>query len=118
VRQAVKGTLKAGMIPVCSFMIPHPEDDWDTVKETEDFMNELKDMGAQLYISLTTPFPGTALYENRKEFGIELLTEDTDEFNLATPIIKTKNFSVDDIDKIFDRLMPISKETIPFEKFA
>ena len=115
VRKAVNWCLKVGIIPVCSFMTPHPEDDWETVMETEKFMNELKGLGAQLYVSLTTPFPGTVLYDKATELGIKLLTEDTDDFNLATPVIQTKNFSVEDIDKIFDRFMQISKDTIPFE---
>lgn len=117
VRKAVNWCLKAGIIPVCSFMVPHPEDDWSTVKETEDLMNEFKNLGAQLYVSLTTPFPGTTLFDKAKELGVELLTEDTDDYNLATPVLRTKNFSVDDIDKIFDRFMAISKDTIPFENW-
>jgi len=116
VRRAVKWCLEAGIIPVCSFMAPHPEDGWETVKETEDFMNELKGLGAQIYVSLTTPFPGTSLYKNAKELGIELLSDDTDDYNLATPVIRTKNFSVEDVEEVFDRFMAISKETIPFEK--
>ncbi|MEM4246521.1 MAG: radical SAM protein [Candidatus Bathyarchaeia archaeon] len=115
VRRAVDWCLKAGIIPVCSFMVPHPEDDWETVKETEDLMNELKGRGAQLYVSLTTPFPGTPLYDRAKELGVELITDDTDDYNLATPVLKTRNLSVEDIEKIFDRLIEISKETIPFE---
>ncbi|WP_455364503.1 B12-binding domain-containing radical SAM protein [[Eubacterium] cellulosolvens] len=115
VRNAVNWCLKLGIIPVCSFMTPHPEDDWETVMETEKLMNELRGLGAQLYVSLTTPFPGTFLYDKATELGIKLLTEDTDDYNLATPVIQTKNFSVEDVDKIFDRFMQISKDTIPFE---
>jgi len=114
VRRAVNWCIKAGIVPVCSFMTPHPEDDWNTIQETENLMNELKNLGAQIYVSFATPFPGTALYERAKELGIELITEDTDDYNLATPVIRTKNFSLEDIDKIFEGFMSISKETIPF----
>ncbi len=97
-------------------MVPHPEDDWTTVKETENFMNELKNIGASIYVSFATPFPGTTLYKNNRELGIELISDDTDEYNLATPVIQTKNFSVEDISKIFERFIMISKDTIPFDK--
>jgi radical SAM superfamily enzyme YgiQ (UPF0313 family) len=115
VKRVVKWCIEEGMQPVCSFMIPHPDDDRNTIKETENLMNELKRIGAQLYVSLTTPFPGTTLYSDAEKLGIEFITDDTDEFNLATPVIKNKNLKVEDIEEAFDRLAAISKETIPSE---
>ncbi|MGQ9543112.1 MAG: B12-binding domain-containing radical SAM protein [Candidatus Bathyarchaeia archaeon] len=116
VRRAAKWCVEAGITPVCSFMVPHPEDDWETVGETERLMNELKDLGAQIYVSFTTPFPGTSLYEEAEKFGLEFLSYDTDDYNLATPVIRTKNLKAEDVEEIFDRYMRISQETIPFEK--
>jgi anaerobic magnesium-protoporphyrin IX monomethyl ester cyclase len=115
VKKVVQWCVDEGVQPVCSFMVPHPEDDWNTIMETEGLMKELKKMGAQLYVSLTTPFPGTTLYSNAEKFGIEFLTEDTDEYNLATPVIRTRHLSAEDVERAFDRLAAISKETIPAE---
>lgn len=115
VKRVVKWCIEEGMQPVCSFMIPHPDDDSNTIRETENLMNELKRIGAQLYVSLTTPFPGTTLYSDAEKLGIEFITDDTNEFNLATPVIRNKNLKVEDIEEAFDRLAAISKETIPSE---
>ncbi|MEM3596503.1 MAG: radical SAM protein [Candidatus Bathyarchaeia archaeon] len=118
VRRAVNWCIKAGIVPVCSFMVPHPEDDWDTVRETEKLMNELKDLGAQIYVSFTTPFPGTNLYDEAEKFGVEFLSDDTDDYNLATPVIRTRNLTAENVEEIFDRYMKIAQETIPFEKLV
>lgn len=113
VRKAIRWCLEAGIQPVCSFMVPHPEDTWETVKETEQFMEELKKLGVQIFVSLTTPFPGTTLYENAAKLGIRFITNDTDDFNLATPVIETKNFTAKDIEEIFNRFVDISVATLP-----
>ncbi|MGC8961729.1 MAG: B12-binding domain-containing radical SAM protein, partial [Candidatus Bathyarchaeia archaeon] len=113
VRKVVKWCLEAGIQPVCSFMVPHPEDTWETVEETERFMEELRRLGVQLFVSLTTPFPGTALYEKASEFGLRFLTDDTDNFNLASTVIETKNFTAEDIEKIFSRFVDVSVATLP-----
>jgi radical SAM superfamily enzyme YgiQ (UPF0313 family) len=114
--KVAKWCIEEGIQPVCSFMVPHPYDDWDSLKETENLMNELKRVGVQIYVSLTTPFPGTSLFSEAEKLGIKFVTDDTDEYNLATPVIKTKNLSLEDVEEAFDRLVAISKETIPSEK--
>jgi radical SAM superfamily enzyme YgiQ (UPF0313 family) len=96
-------------------MVPHPEDTWQTIKETEALMEELKDQGAHIFVSFTTPFPGTYLYDHVEGLGVEYTTRDTDKFNLATPVIKTRHLSAEDVEKAFDRLTEISMQTWPFE---
>lgn len=113
VRKAIRWCLDVGIQPVCSFMVPHPEDTWETIKETEQFMEELKKSGVQIFVSLTTPFPGTTLYENAAKLGLRFITDDTDDFNLATPVIETRNFTVKDIEEIFNRFVDISVATLP-----
>lgn len=113
VRKAVRWCLEAGIQPVCSFMVPHPEDTWETIGETERFMEELRRLGVQLFVSLTTPFPGTVLYENASELGLRFITDDTDNFNLASTVIETRNFTAEDIEEIFSRFVDISVATLP-----
>ena len=115
IRKAVLMCKDHGIKPVCSFMIPHPDDTWETIKQTESLMEELRDLGVQIFVSLTTPFPGTYLFDNAEALGVEYVTRDTDEFNLATPVIRTKHLSVVDIQQTFDRLSEISMQTFPPE---
>jgi hypothetical protein len=76
-------------------------------------MEELRKLGVQIFVSLTTPFPGTTLYENASELGLHFITDDTDDYNLASPVIETKNFKVKDIEEIFSRFVDISIATLP-----
>ncbi|HID17705.1 TPA: radical SAM protein [Candidatus Bathyarchaeota archaeon] len=115
VRKGVKWCAELGIKPVCSFMIPHPEDTKETIEETKRLMEELKGLGAQLFVSFTTPFPGTFLYDHAEELGVKFLTRDTDKFNLTTPVIETKNLSLEEIEEAFDELAAISIETFPKE---
>ena len=115
IRKAVRLCREHGVKAVCSFMIPHPDDTLDTIKQTKSLMEELRDLDAQIFVSLTTPFPGTYLYDNATKLGLEYVTHDTDEFNLATPVIRTKHLSIEDIEKAFDELSEISLQTFPAE---
>ena len=105
VKKAVKWTVEAGILPVCSFMVPHPEDTKETIRETKKFMEQLRDMGALVVISLTTPFPGTYLYTHAKDLGVTIISDNTDEYDMATPVITTKNLSLKEIEEAFDDLI-------------
>ncbi|MCX9073377.1 MAG: radical SAM protein [Candidatus Methanoperedens sp.] len=100
-REAVRTALEAGLSPTCSFMVPHPEDTWETVEETKALIRELKSMGARTAVSLTTPFPGTYLASHLSDLGMTLISDDTDQYNFATPVIETSNFDVWDIREIY-----------------
>lgn len=118
VRRAVRWAVEAKILPVCSFMVPHPEDTWKTVKETKKSMLELKDMGAFIYVSVTTPFPGTYLYLHAKELGVTIVTEDTDKYDLTgeNPVIRTRNLSVEAVKAAYDDLVSICPEEPPYLK--
>jgi len=99
VEEAVQLALKYGITPVCSFMFPHPEDTEETVKETKRLMSRLFNQGCHISIAITTPFPGTYLYNHAEELGITILSDNWEDFDCDTPVIATKNFSQEDIYK-------------------
>jgi radical SAM superfamily enzyme YgiQ (UPF0313 family) len=105
--KAVKWSIEAGIKPVCSFMIPHPEDTTETIKETKDFMEKLKAMGALVVVSVTTPFPGTYLHSHAKEMGLQIISEDYDTYDMVTPIFTTRNLTLEQIEKSFDDLLSV-----------
>lgn len=105
VRKAVRFTADAGIIPLCSFMIPHPMDDRDSVRETMDFMDELNRMNADISINFTVPFPGTELYLNRKRYGIRMETADWELFDGKHSIISTRNLSAEEVQDLVDAWM-------------
>ncbi len=104
-RRAVELTSKAGILPVCSFMFPHPEDTVETAMETKNFMNELSRLGAVVLISMTTPFPGTYLYDHAEELGLTIVLRDTDRYDMVTPVFRTRYLSIEQIEEVFDKLV-------------
>lgn len=84
----------------CGFMIGHPDDTYQSVNNTINFMNVLKGLGADVGCSITTPFPGTYLYNNLEKLGCKLLTKEWSNFSLDQCIFETVNLSARDIKKL------------------
>lgn len=96
---------KAGIQAASSFMVPFPQDTKETLRETKEFIKELYDHGSQIYLSYTSPYPGTYFYQNREELGIRVLADRWDEFDAKHNIIETKNLSAEDIKELVDEIV-------------
>ncbi|MHB1452260.1 MAG: B12-binding domain-containing radical SAM protein [Coriobacteriia bacterium] len=98
--KAVRMTVAAGIRTTGSFMVPFPEDTEDTLRETFAFMGALKDEGSEILMSYTTPYPGTAFYEQADELGITILSDDWGEYDAKHLVMETRNLSAARIDEI------------------
>ncbi|MBU1632426.1 MAG: radical SAM protein [Nanoarchaeota archaeon] len=67
--KAVLETKKAGIKPALQSMFGYTGENHDTIKETIEFYNTIHDHPAS-ESSITTPFPGTVLYDNLKQKGL------------------------------------------------
>ncbi|MFZ3060702.1 MAG: radical SAM protein [Candidatus Methanoperedens sp.] len=67
-KEIFKISKKLGLSASASFMIGLPGETWQTIEETLDFAKELDPSRAQFVI--TTPYPGTLLYEEVKKQGL------------------------------------------------
>lgn len=67
VRKAIKVTKNAGIKTMCDFMIGLPGDTVETIDQTINFAIELNPDLA--FFSITTPFPGTALFNEAMSRG-------------------------------------------------
>ena len=65
--QAIAAAKKAGIKTYCSFMFGLPGENWDTIKETIDFVKRTCPNGAQF--NVVVPYPGTKLFDLAKENG-------------------------------------------------
>ena len=97
---AVRMTVAAGISTTASFMVPFPEDTEETLRETFAFMDVLKNEGAEILMSYTTPYPGTAFYEQADELGITILTEEWGEYDAKHLVMETRNLSAARIEEI------------------
>ena len=98
--EAVRCAAEAGISVACSFMIPFPEDTEETLRQTAEFMAEIRDAGGRLLVSYTTPFPGTMFYERAAELGLEILTEDWSLYDCKHVVIQTKTLSRERIEAL------------------
>jgi len=97
---AVKWATAVGISASCSFMIPFPEDTETTLAETAEFMRVLRDNGARLLLSYTTPYPGTLFAERADELGLRIITDDWEQFDAKHPVMETRHLSAGRIEQI------------------
>jgi anaerobic magnesium-protoporphyrin IX monomethyl ester cyclase len=110
IEQAVVWSRKAGISPVLSLVFPLPGETQETLQQTLDFIQRLYNAGAEEIIpSLLTPFPGTRFTGYRHELGLNLLTEDTDEYDFRTPVLSTRNFDRAATMKAYSRLLLLAR---------
>lgn len=111
IEQAVAWSCEAGISPVLSMVFPHPNETRETLNQTFDFIRKLYKSGVEKIIpALLTLFPGTRFMDEREKLGLTLLTEDTDEYNLGTPVITTRNFSLEDIANCYSQLLLLTQQ--------
>lgn len=81
IKKAYRMAKEVGLETRGSVMLGHPFETGRTAMETLEFIRDLKDCD-QVHINITTPYPGTELYDMvaRGEGGIKLLTDDFSEY--------------------------------------
>ncbi len=105
VRKSVRMTLRHGIEVSCSFMFPHPEDTEETICEQTMLMKELKEMGAVITLAMTTPLPGTYLYEHRDELGIKILAKSWSEYDCKHLIIANRLLHEEKLNKLLQDMV-------------
>jgi anaerobic magnesium-protoporphyrin IX monomethyl ester cyclase len=111
-RQAVKIANKFGIGCHCCFMIGAPPETKNDILQTQQLIREILDMSSKNFcqLTVTTPLPGTQLWD----YAIEkaYITENIDwrQFSLSPTLSKRKDFYVNEhID--FDEFLVLAKET-------
>jgi radical SAM superfamily enzyme YgiQ (UPF0313 family) len=108
---AVALSRQAGISPVLSMVFPHPNENEETLGQTFRFIRHLYELGAEKIVpSLLTLFPGTTFYENRDQLGLKMLTDNTDEFNLGTPILTTRYLNLKSILNNYSKLIMLTQQ--------
>lgn len=88
--EALKLLRKYGIKVECSFMIGNPSDTLETIEKTLLLADviEILDMG-KCVVGISTPFPGTVLWEEAEKLGIQIKLRDWSRYDLNTPIYET-----------------------------
>ncbi len=100
VTDAVKMCNEAGVSPHASFILGLPGETPETLKETVEFGNMLKDMGVSHGFHLLAPFPGTEVREEKEKFDIRILSDDWRDYHANRAIVETSSVTRKMLDDI------------------
>jgi radical SAM superfamily enzyme YgiQ (UPF0313 family) len=94
IHDAVRWALEGGLRVGCCFMLGHPDETEETVRQTAEMIKELRARGVALTaLSIFTPFPGTDAYERREQYGLQQEEMDWSKLTTFYPVFRTKHFS-------------------------
>lgn len=97
---AVKMCRDAGITPHASFILGLPGETPETLKETVDFGERLKQMGVSHGFHLLAPFPGTEVREKNERLGLKILTSDWRQYHANRAIVETDSVTRAMLDEI------------------
>jgi len=90
VTAAVDMCRRAGVTPFASFILGLPGETPQTIQETMDFAEQLKELGLSFGFHLLAPFPGTEIRESSSRYGIKILSDDWSQYHANRAIVETR----------------------------
>jgi len=100
VTDAVKMCNESGVSPHASFILGLPGETPETLKETVEFGEKLKDMGVSHGFHLLAPFPGTEVREEKEKFDIRFLSDDWRDYHANRAIVETSSVTRQMLDDV------------------
>lgn len=100
VAEAVKMCVKTGIDPHASFILGLPGETHETLKETLDFAERMKEIGLSYGFHLLAPFPGTEIREQKENYDIQILTNDWSQYHANRAIVATSSVDSETLDAI------------------
>jgi radical SAM superfamily enzyme YgiQ (UPF0313 family) len=97
---AVKMCNEAGVSPHASFILGLPGETPETIRDTVEFGNRLKDMGVNHGFHLLAPFPGTEVREEKEKYDIKFLSDNWRDYHANRAIVETSSVTRDMLDDI------------------
>lgn len=95
---AVRWTKAAGIECRLAFMVGNPGDDKKSILRNIQFVNKVNpDL---LIVNITTPFPGTEMFEWAKQKNL-ILTYNWDDYTLAKPVMRLENLTPEQIKGLY-----------------
>jgi len=115
--KAMKLTKASGIQLKVGVIVGSPGETWQSVKDTEkllkacppDFWN----------VSVFTPYPGSAVFDNPEKYGIKILTKDLTEYSMVgknfkgNVIVETEEMKKADIEQARDELINLLSDISP-----
>jgi anaerobic magnesium-protoporphyrin IX monomethyl ester cyclase len=104
--EALRLCREVGMETLFSFILGLPGETPETLKQTVDFTETLKNLGGSSGFHLLAPFPGTEVRDKKEEFGIQILTDDWSQYHANRAIVETPTVNkamMDEVVKVWEQ---------------
>ena len=90
VTAAVEMCRQAGVAAYASFILGLPGETEESIQQTLQFGETLKQMGLMFGFHLLAPFPGTEIRERHAAYGIRILSHDWADYHANRAIVETE----------------------------
>ena len=90
IRNVFKWCQELGISTHTNMIIGQPSDNLKTIKNTVGMAKEIIKMGGIVSLSICTPFPGTPIWQNPKNYEIEIIDNDLENYNTFNPVFSSK----------------------------
>lgn len=102
-----------GIVPITNFVLGIPSETKRDIQNTLDFARILVDRYNYIVnFSLCTPLPGTDYYNHPSKYGIEIVEDNFDLYNLSTAVINTKYLDTFELNQYYLQSIAIANESI------
>lgn len=113
IRNVFTWSKELGMTTATCLIIGQPYDTKETIKNTVKFALELQKLGARVVFSVSTPYPGTYMYNNPEKLGLKIKDYDLDNYTTQIPVYDTQNLKLEEIRcAFFDAFISLGKGTM------
>lgn len=97
---------EVGINTACCIIIGTPFDTNETIKENLDFGVRLQKLGARVVFSISTPYPGTEMYQKREELGLEIVAPSFNLYNTNTAVYNSSVLTAEEITNYYSLGVP------------
>jgi radical SAM superfamily enzyme YgiQ (UPF0313 family) len=104
--EALRLCREVGMETLFSFILGLPGETPETLKQTVDFTETLKNLGGSSGFHLLAPFPGTEVRDKKEAFGLRILTDDWSQYHANRAIVETETVNkamMDDVVQVWEQ---------------
>lgn len=113
IENAISLACKHGMHITASFIVGHACDTEETIEKTLSFVKYIQTTyGVSIAASVNTPFPGTEQFDKSDELGLEIYSNNWNDYRLHNTIISTSNLSKNQIQKYYQRALDIASKNL------
>lgn len=110
IRDTFRWCHELGITASTNMIIGQPFDTQETIADTLAIAEEIASLGAAVNFTVCTPFPGTALWEHEKDYGIDIQDRDLNHYSTFRAVYNSKHLTLNEIkNAYYNTVMTLQK---------